>query len=161
MVIKKLDETTLKEATQLRDRVFPQLEKYESETLEASLYIDRLAAWYIEAGIEHLAYWVAMDEMKKNVAGLVGLYTEVGDSHDVVWLGWFCVDPDYRGQKIGTMLLEFAIEQAREQGKKYLYLYTTEDPEYSAARALYEKRGFVNYKVEGEVLYYKLDIEGV
>ena len=158
MIIKRLSETSLDEATRLRDNVFTYLDKYEQETLDASLYADRFAVWYDEAGIEQLTYWVATDELMERVAGLVGLYTECGDNDDMIWLGWFCVDPEYRGQKIGEKLLEFAIEQAKEQGKKYLHLYTTDDPEYAVARTLYRKKGFVNYKVEGETLYYKLHI---
>jgi len=156
MVIKTLDERSLKAATQLRDSVFTHLEKYERETLRASLYADEYAKWHAKTGIMDLAYWVAVDDASEEVVGLVGLYTEEDDDEDMVWLGWFCVDPDYRGQKIGAMLLEFAINQAREQGKKHLYLYTTDDQEYTTARSLYEKKGFVNYKVEGETLYYKL-----
>ncbi len=158
MVIKKLRETLLKEATKLRDSVFTHLDKCERETLHASLYADNDTAWNLKNGIEKLTYWIATDELKKRVAGLVGLYTEYGDNDDMVWLGWFCVDPKYRGQKIGSMLLEFAIDRAREQGKKYLLLYTTGETEYASARALYGKRGFVKYKVEGEILYYKLCI---
>lgn len=158
MVIKTLSETTLKEAIQLRDKVFTHLDKCERETLSASLYTDKFAAWYVENGIQQLTYWVAIDELTKKLVGLVGLYTEYGDNDDMIWLGWFCVDPDYRGQKLGAMLLEFAIDRAREHGKSFLHLYTTDEPEYSAARALYGKRGFVKYKVEDGVLYYKLDI---
>ena len=34
-----------------------------------------------------------------------------------VWMSWYCVDPDMRGQGIGKMLIEFAIEKARELGQ--------------------------------------------
>ena len=77
-------------------------------------------------------YWVALNE-NGDIIGTTGLYSEKDDFHEAIWLSWFCVDPDVRGQGIGKQLIEFSIEMARSYGKKYLRLYTSDDPNEAAA----------------------------
>jgi ribosomal protein S18 acetylase RimI-like enzyme len=84
-------------------------------------------------------YWVYIKDNK--VTGIVGLY-EMPHGKEACWLGWFCVDPNYRRQGIGSLLLDYAIGVARKRNKKYLRLYTTTDPNEADAQILYEKKGF-------------------
>ena len=107
--------------------------------------------------MEVFRYWVALDENDK-ICGTTGLYSEKADFHEAIWLSWFCVDPDVRGKGIGKQLIEFSIETARGYGKKYLRLYTSDDPNEAAAQFLYEKYGFKltrNEQKMGYVLFYR------
>lgn len=159
MRIEKLNSARLGDAIKLRDHVFNELLPLEYETLEASLNTQKFSEWYQKAQIKTLEYWVASDE-DDTLLGLVGLYTQRGDSKSKVWLGWFCVDRKYRGKKVGSSLLDFAVETAKSSGFSELHLYTTYDDEFKQARFLYEKRGFVKYKElkkDGSV-YFKLTL---
>ena len=101
---------------------------------------------------ELLRYWVAVSEAGV-VCGIVGLYTTPDTEHDCDWLSWFCVDPGQRGQGIGGILIEFAIEQAKARGKKMLCLYTSNDPNEAAAQVLYEKYGLKIVKEKRHMSY--------
>ena len=148
----------LEKAIALRDSVFGDLSEDEYLSLEASLDRDGYAQWYRNMNILDLSYWVAVDENAQRVIGLVGFYNEECNPEETkTWLGWFCVDPEYRGIGLGKRLLEYAIEQTE---RERLYLYTTSEPSYAAARKLYEKREFVNYKTIDEVMYYSLNLKG-
>ena len=91
--------------------------------------------------------WAAVNN-NDDVCGTTGLYMYKKDEKEAVWLCWFCVDPEHRGQGIGKYLLEFSIEKARESGKAYLRLYTSDDPSEAAAQQLYEKYGLAVVKKE-------------
>ncbi|MBI4896450.1 MAG: GNAT family N-acetyltransferase [Candidatus Aenigmarchaeota archaeon] len=84
-------------------------------------------------------YWTACARGK--VVGVIGLWEKKKTMKQEYWIGWFCVDPAARKKGIGTALLDFAIAQARKDKKKYLKLYTSEDPAEAAAQHLYEKKG--------------------
>jgi GNAT superfamily N-acetyltransferase len=88
-----------------------------------------------------LNVWAAIDE-NDELCGTTGLYTYAKDKHEAVWLFWFCVSPDHRGQGIGEKMLAFSIEQAKCYDKKYLRLYTTDEQYMASAQNLYEKMGF-------------------
>jgi len=159
MKIQKLQKETLSQAVHLRNKVFPLLEPFEEETLEASVYPEKFAQWFSDAKIKTIDYWISVTS--NDVSGLVGLYTEVEAKKSKVWLGWYCVDPLYREAKIGSKLLDFALQQAKGLGYKELHLYTTDDEEYAKARFLYEKRGFMRYKEskKNQTVYYKIFLD--
>jgi ribosomal protein S18 acetylase RimI-like enzyme len=85
-------------------------------------------------------YWLAVDK-KGNVLGTTGLYETSKDQSEAAWLGWMSVRPTYRGQGIGGRLMEFSINQARADGKKYLRLYTSNATGEKTAQGLYKKLG--------------------
>jgi GNAT superfamily N-acetyltransferase len=94
-------------------------------------------------GVHELhGYWVATDERQVNVVGIAGLYSYNKDTEDAVWLGWYCVAPQARGTGVGGKVLDFAIDRARETGKRSLRLYTSTDPNEATAQHVYEKKGF-------------------
>jgi ribosomal protein S18 acetylase RimI-like enzyme len=156
--IQPLHISTLNSVIALRDAVFPSLGNYEYDTLHASLNPSNYQV-HKKLSITDLVYWTAIDTFAQNIAGLIGLYIELDDP-DGIWLGWYCVDNKYRGHKIGSKLLAFAINEAIKQNKKYLHLYTTADEEYATARIQYEKMGFVHYKSVKKNLYYRLPLMG-
>ena len=58
----------------------------------------------------------------------------------------FIVQPEYRGQGIGTRLLEYVIQQARAEGVLRITLLT--DLKNDNAQELYRKLGFVNSSMQ-------------
>lgn len=155
--IQPLDQHTLHQAVALRDQIFPKLGKLDRTTLCASLSPEKYHV-HKKLGIKQLDYWVAIHSSTLEVVGLVGLYTQTDDDDGMVWLGWYCVDPNHRGFKIGKKLINHAIEYAKEQEKKDLHLYTTGGDEYATAREQYHKLGFKHYKSKASELYYRLNL---
>ena len=97
-------------------------------------------------------YWVALNQHRE-ICGTTGLYSEKADLHEALWLSWFCVHPDMRGQGIGKQLIEFSIEEARRRNAKYLRLYTSDDPNEAAAQFLYEQYGFKITRTEKKLTH--------
>ncbi len=157
VLIQPLDQHTLPPAITLRDQIFPNLGKYEYDTLLASLFPEKNSV-HKKLAIKQLNYWVAIHPITLEVIGLVGLYTQVYEDDGMIWLGWYCVDPDYRGYGIGGKLIDYVIQYAKEQGKQTLHLYTTDDDEYTTAREQYIKLGFEYYKSKSPELYYSLNL---
>ncbi|MEI6040421.1 MAG: GNAT family N-acetyltransferase [Candidatus Berkelbacteria bacterium] len=90
---------------------------------------------------KNLEYFVVKNNDGK-VIGTTGFYNKDDDDSDVTWLGWYCVDPDFRGQGFGQEILDWTIDEARRRGKKYMRLYTSTRPEEKSANLMYEKNGF-------------------
>lgn len=90
-------------------------------------------------------YWIAVNEDNK-VVGITGLYDDYRD-RTVVWLGWYGVHPEYRKQGIGSMLLQFAIDEAKRRGFSLLKLYTSSDKNERDSHSLYRKFGFTQFYI--------------
>ena len=89
--------------------------------------------WLDQPG--HLAM-VAIDESETPIAvARVGLLSEAE-----AWLSGARVHPDYRRQGIGSVMNDFGVNWAREQGAKVIRLATEETN--TAARAQVEKLGY-------------------
>jgi GNAT superfamily N-acetyltransferase len=100
-------------------------------------------------------FWVALNETNR-VVGTTGLYSYLRDCDEAVWLAWFCVAPNERGQGIGKQLLAFSIEEARKTGLPYLRLYTGDDPIEREAQRLYERFGLKEIRRERKLFYSKI-----
>ncbi len=81
--------------------------------------------------------WVLRDRDERNPVGLV-LASRV--SGDVAHITQFCVAPQYRGQRLGLLLLEHSIGALRRSGLGSITLTVTEANE--PAMRLYERLGF-------------------
>ena len=144
MHLEELSERTLQEASAIADGEFPDEHVLPSESFAASLgekkreYLKKVAE--MGTHITDFKYWVAVDDDGK-VLGTTGLYSIEGDGDEARWLGWYCVSPAARGQGVGSALLDFSIQQTREQGKRILRLYTSNHPDEAAAQDLFEKKG--------------------
>lgn len=90
---------------------------------------------------EVIKYFILKDTKNNKVIGTTGLYTLKGEP-GAVWLGWFCIDPDYRGKGLGEYLLTWTMEKAKMEGYSILRLYTSTSPNEAAAQKLYDKLGF-------------------
>ena len=69
------------------------------------------------------------------------------------YLAELYVQPGHRGQGLGKALMDATLETAKARGADYIEVATSEDD--AAARALYEKFGFINREQgpEGPVMY--------
>jgi len=149
MQIKPLSQTTLSSAIQLANLVFPRQNVLEKASFAFRLSL--MSGWLPKLllrlmSIDEARYWVALSEDGQAI-GVTGLYKYIKDEDDSLWLGWTCVAPIARGKGIGGKLVDFAIAQAVSESKKFLRLYTSNDPNESAAQHLYERRGL---RVVGE-----------
>ncbi|HLM84012.1 MAG TPA: GNAT family N-acetyltransferase [Candidatus Bathyarchaeia archaeon] len=147
--IEKLTEKYLSAASKLADTVFKDEPKLPSVGFEASLDQKKFKQLNEAENneIASLEYFVAVDETDK-VVGTTGLYALEKDKKDTYWLGWYCVDPEFRGKGVGSKLLDYTIEMVKERGKKFLRLYTSTSPEEKAAQIIYDSRGFETTKKE-------------
>lgn len=152
IIIKPLSKNNLKGALQVLDKVFGTSEEdkwWYTRGFNASLKSKKYLAMYPDEKPLYLKYFVAINKKTKKVLGTTGLYAYQKDWDDNAFsTGWFGVDPKYRDQGIGKLLLEFTIKKAKKLERKYLRLWTSDTPETETARKMYEKRGFVITKKE-------------
>ncbi|KKM26511.1 hypothetical protein LCGC14_1584000 [marine sediment metagenome] len=112
------------------------------KALSSSLERDNedLREWLREKGCKTVSYWIAIEGVQ--VIGVTGLYAKSEDELEAYWLAWFCVDLMRRRQGLGWSLIQFSMDLAQSEGKRYLRLYTTTAPNEAAAQILYRKLGF-------------------
>ncbi len=148
-IIELLTSTDLQSALKLQHENFQDLTPNEKLTLQASLESNNFLELYKKENIDSMKYFVG--KVDGEVIGLIGVYTERDDKSQSAWLGWFCVDENFRGLGYGKNLLDFAILQVKE--KKSLKLYCYDSKEYEVALAMYKKYGFSEYKREDNYIY--------
>lgn len=85
------------------------------------------------------AYYVAKLE-NGQVAGISGLHHYEWGPDDVVWLGWFAVEPDLQRNGIGNTMMEKACALAKEKGYRKLLVETYSN--LPKGVNFYEKFGF-------------------
>lgn len=138
-----LNESYVKRAIKLVMNTFEDEGESIKKELWASVNEEKLIK-YIKKYDRHmrtLEYFIAIDS-EKNLLGIIGLYSLNESYENTYWLGWYCVSKRHRGKGIGKLLLDYAIETARERGKSYLCLYTSTDENEAKAQEIYEKNGF-------------------
>ncbi len=91
---------------------------------------------------------------KKNPIGVVSLIKETDEE---IELGKMAVSPDYQGYGIGAKILEKAIETARGQGFKKVFLLS--NTILVAAIKLYERFGFVEVSLGDSTEYKRANIK--
>jgi GNAT superfamily N-acetyltransferase len=165
ITIEKLTKKHLEEASALANFVFKSEPILPGVAFEASLDKKKFEELngISENKIASLEYFVAVDKAEK-VLGTTGLYSLEKDKKDVCWLGWYCVDSKFRGKHIGSKLLDYSIDLARERGKKFLHLYTSPSDDEKKAQNVYDSRGFKttgtekNEKNKFEIIYKELKL---
>ena len=88
------------------------------------------------------------------ITGLVGLHRYRWGPPENVWLSWFAVHPDHQGRGIGSALISFIENKAKEIGYKKIFIETYGEETFAKARKFYEKKGFCKV---GEINNYLTD----
>jgi len=147
--IEPLSEATLNETIDLSRRLFPlEPPEYSPKVcFLASLAPEKYRGFFEGLGITQANYWVARTENGK-VVGVAGLYSSKGDEAEAYWGGWGGVDENFRGQGIFSALAKFVVQKAKDDGKKFLRLYTSTHPNEADAQRFYDTHGFVITKRE-------------
>ena len=151
IIIKPLSKNNLNGALKVLDKVFgknPNDRKTYYNAFLGSLDMDKYIPLKDKAKPTYLQYFVAWEKTRKIVVGTTGLYAYREFGTEKFGLGWYCVDPDFRGKGIGSLLLDFTIQLARQKKRKFLELWTLTDPQEEKAHRIYEKRGFKITKKE-------------
>ena len=78
--------------------------------------------------MKKIGYWIVLSDEGNEVIGVTGLYRRKNDPSDLVWLGWYCIRSDQRGNGLGRKLLEWTIEKARSGGYKLQKIQTKPAP---------------------------------
>jgi GNAT superfamily N-acetyltransferase len=118
------------------------------EAYKASLNKEGHQDFITRHNIKTLNYFVVKNAPAEKIIGVTGWYTENTNEKDVVWLGWYCLDPKERGKGLGREILEWTMNEVKMRGYTTMKLYTSEDPNEATAQILYEKLGFKITKEE-------------
>ena len=94
-----------------------------------------------------LQYWIA--HQNDTVIGIIGLYGWRSQP-SILWVGWFCVDPTWQRQGIGSQLLHWAVDRAKRFNKSQLLVYTFANA--NQALRLYERIGFSVMDTSGRII---------
>lgn len=144
MYLEELNKANINQMQSLIDSIFPVQTFFEKISLKVSVRKNNpfWKAVLLIFGFKDLDYWLAKSDENHEVMGSIGLYTMRKDDKEAYWVGWYCVSNKYLGQGIGSQLIDFAVNKARNDSKKYLRLYTETFPEEEKAQLVYEKKGF-------------------
>lgn len=146
IVIKKLSKKTLSGALEVLDKVFgnnPEDKMQYTRGFNTSLGETKYLHLYPNGKPAYLYYFIAIDKKSNKVVGTTGLYSyPEDDKKGITWLGWYCVDPDFRNKGIGTKLLDFSIQKAKEMKKSKLRIWTVDDFSLKKSFDMYKRRGF-------------------
>jgi GNAT superfamily N-acetyltransferase len=108
------------------------LEKYVSVEPEDLLFIDSPTSYVLDKG-----GYIFLAKYNNEIIGTVSLYKLADNRFELAKLA---VTEKYKGLKLGSQLMQFAIDKSREVGAKQIILYTTKRLE--AAYNLYLQFGF-------------------
>lgn len=138
-----LSTENIDEAITLVHSIFPYdatLDRTPGMAFRVSLNPENYPDFFSADSADFLQYFVAIHKNNKEVLGTTGFYHLKREAEDTIWLGWYCVKPEYRGKGLGKALLQFIIDLASKQNRKTLMLYA--DTESKEAIEMYKKFGF-------------------
>jgi GNAT superfamily N-acetyltransferase len=100
---------------------------------------------FFEPTLEHeiLIHEDLLFKIRGEAVAIGGIY-QYPEEPDRMWLSWFGVHPDYRGIKLGAVVLNYCQERASELGARRFAAYT-DDGDYNArCHLFYESCGYIN-----------------
>lgn len=103
---------------------------------------------YQEADIRRAlaTYDVSVAAAEVGVVGYVAVDLPANESHGEIYM--IAVAPSHQGGGIGSALTAHAVDQIRAAGRMLAVVETGGDPGHAAARATYDKAGFVPLPAE-------------
>lgn len=117
-----------------------------------------MAKAFIDARLENnesVIFVASADDKPIGFTQLYPKYSSVGLIKNWILNDLF-VDPEYRKQGIGEMLIKTVMDFAKTQGSTFVQLETAVDN--FTAQSLYEQIGFVKQGPDEEFLLYKIEI---
>jgi ribosomal protein S18 acetylase RimI-like enzyme len=91
-------------------------------------------------------YDVSVAVTTDEVVGYVAVDLPTGEPHGEIYM--IAVAPEQQGRGVGKALTQHAVDQIRAAGRALAMVETGGDPGHAAARATYEKAGFVSLPAE-------------
>lgn len=108
----ELNEKNLKIAAKVQYEIFPNSSAY-------SVYKSAVTGKRDSFYVSYIAYF------EEKPVGVIGLY-EIPEYSDTAWLSWFGLIKEYRKMGFGKQMLDFIIQVAKKNHRKFLRLYTFE-----------------------------------
>lgn len=155
-----LDNDNIEESLALLQKIFHTFTDEEDPYywFKLSLEPEKNKELMLKRGVSDVRYFIVKDKTKNKVIGTSGLYHLTKDPKDTVWLGFYCLDVQYRGKGLGKEILQWTIDKAKKEGNTMLRLYTSFNEDLRVALVIYDKLGFVTTKIEEkdrETIIYK------
>ena len=98
---------------------------------------------HLESMLTNNNTYLLAAEIDKTIAGILSLVIVEIPTGRKAWIEDVVVDNEFRGQKIGFELVEYAKNLSKNLGVKKIYL--TSNPSRQAAHRLYRNCGFEEY----------------
>lgn len=138
----------LEKTQELLQSVFPYCKnrKYGPEVSIEKYLLNDMDYFYDE-GLVSEEYYISLDLSRNSILGTTGLSFYRKDHLSNCWLGWFCVNPLYRGNGIGKNLLSWTIKKAQQKRLQEMHIETSDHPNEAGAQQLYESLGFAVYEL--------------
>lgn len=128
LVLSIIDQSSLSVALRLSGVIFPD-DDVESAYRESIAQNDPAFRYYVAFHLD-------------KPVGITGHYPdELSWGGDLLWLGWFGVDPSFRRRGIGRHLIYATIDRVRALGAERLSLWC--EPDAKEAHAFYSSVGFL------------------
>ena len=86
--------------------------------------------------------FVAIHSSSEVIAGVCGYGPDSMEWPGILWLRWFHVAKRHRRKGVGRAMMERILREARDLETRKVYVDTSSDSSYAAARRLYEGFGF-------------------
>lgn len=100
---------------------------------------------------KELKFWIVFNNSEP--VGVIGVYS-YHEYPENAWMGWYGVLTNQRGRGYGSQIFDFFENYARDNGYKYIRLYTDEEDNYEATK-LYYKKGMISeeYKNKQDTIH--------
>lgn len=139
----------MRRVAQLALRLVEQHENYDSRRF-SKLYDENQAEWYYASQAESSDAAVLVAELDGEIVGFAYIQYEAKDYANLLenaaWLHDIYVEEAARGAKAGKLLIEAAVEAAKELGADKLMLSTAAKNEY--AQEFFRRSGFRETMIE-------------
>ncbi|MDD2331295.1 MAG: GNAT family N-acetyltransferase [Candidatus Cloacimonetes bacterium] len=102
-------------------------------------------------------FYLMMDEDK--ICGCYALLTnDLISRQDLLpWLACLYIEPEFRGRKLGSVLLNHGVQEADRLGYKKVYLTTDHDSYYERYGWQRMEDGFNLFGEQGRIYFYTID----
>lgn len=141
LTIEPVSIKNIEQAQKLLELVFPYC-KTRKYPPEQSVYLSMIGDvnYLKEENISSEEFFVATNNGEE-ILGTTGLTVYQRQSPFTCWLGWFCVNPDFRKKGLGGQILSWTLQRAKEKGFKNLKVETSDHENEAGAQLLYESFG--------------------